>query len=415
MTLRKIFELYYRPELIEEGRTTTAASYETAISRWERHSANLPVDQIDNASLEGFRRAVLAAGLRPATFNLTWRSIRALLRRLGPQHDRNPRGLSILDRIPYVKLAPEDFEFPRVATSEELSALYDACEHACWPSTVLPPREFWRTAIVIAYNVGARRRDIFDLRTEDVDFEKRTIRFRARKTRRRQCIPLNDTTITHLKAVWSERENLFPGNHGIARASTTNRMRIEWRRLLQRAGIKPPFGFQTLRKTCATMYADTAGIDVAACVLGHYIGGGVTAQFYANPTKRIVEAVNALPQPESFKGVKVFCVPRPNRRIDFVFEPGSVTFRDKIIRLPRRPLAVLRALVSAGRPLGFEELAAVAFWDDPAIDRRTIKGAVHRLRASLSRALRLPELHDPLPWDRFGDRRWALVLPAQER
>ena len=146
MTLRQTFELHYQPDLVEEGRTGTIASYETAISRWERHSENPknpPVCQIDSPSLERFRKAVLAAGLRPATFNSTWRHLRALLRRLGPQHDRNPRGLSILDRIPYVKLAIEDLDFPRIATFEELDALYAACEHACWPTTILPPREFW--------------------------------------------------------------------------------------------------------------------------------------------------------------------------------------------------------------------------------------------------------------------------------
>src|SRR5262249_3173905 len=159
------------PELIEESRESTATIYHGSLLRWERFTNNPPVATIDSGLLDEFKRDALKE-CKPATFNRDWRNIRAILRRIGPQHERNPRGLGFLERIPWVKMARVDLDFPRIATFEELDALYEACDFATWPVSVVPPPEFWRTLIVIAYNVGARRSDIFGLRTRDIHFDR---------------------------------------------------------------------------------------------------------------------------------------------------------------------------------------------------------------------------------------------------
>ena len=249
---------------------------------------------------------------------------------------------------------------------------------------------------------------MFLLRPGEVDFEKRQLRFRARKSKRLQAVPINETTIAHLRAIWSDRPYLFPNPRSVLKGS--NGARMEWKRLQKLAGIDPPFTFQTLRKTCASLYTEHFGRDVASYLAGHSVPG-MTATWYTNPTRQIVHAVNNLPQPESFKTAKTFCVSRTNRRTDFVFQPGWVSYRGEMIHLPPGPLAVLQALVAAGRPLSFSELRRAAFWNKPQINDASIEQTVHGLRIKLMKALRLSEEWNPVMWDRFGNAGWLLVLP----
>jgi len=319
--------------------------------------------------------------------------------------------MDILTRVPYVRLLRVELAFPRIATVEEIDRLYAACEKARLPRTCVPAPEYWRAAIVVLWNCGPRASDVFLLRPEEIDFEKRQLRFTARKSKRLQAIPLNETTIAHLRAIWSSRQFMFPLPKSVLEGS--NGARGEWKRLQQIAGITPPLTFQALRKTCASLYTEHFGRDVASYLLGHAVPG-VTATWYSNPTRQIVHAVNNLPQPESFKTAKTFCVWRPSRRTDFLFQPGSVCYRDRLIRLPPKPLAILQALVAAGRPLTTDELKRAAFWNDPGIRDRAIFRGLRQLRAGLAKALRLPEGWDPVRSDRFGSGGWILILPTAQ-
>lgn len=412
-TLRDAFKTFYLPELKSSGATpNTIHSYGTSLTRWERFSNDPPVAKIDNAALARFREAVLAANFRPTTFNSTIRHVRAVLRRIGPQEYRNPQAIGLLKRIPYIKLLREDLGLPRRVTFEEIDRLYAACEQARWPHCCVPAAEWWRTAVVMFYNLGPRRNDLFGLRTADVDLTGRKIGWRVRKTRQWHVLPLNDVVLTHLRGIWSQRHWLFPGGQYIANGSKA--YKHQWTRLQQAAGVS--FSFHDLRRTCASGYADLGGNDLAKAVLGHSSGGDVTRRFYLNSDARLVKAAAELSQPTSFRTPKVCCVPPAIVRTDWQFEPGRAVYQGEItISLRKqqgRPLAVLQALVSAGRPLSFKELASVAFWDKPDVELQTVKGAVCRLRAMLAKSFRLPPTIDPVPWDRFGNAGWVLALPA---
>jgi integrase len=407
-TLRQAFDRYLLPELAGRATRNTLASYECSLRCWEHHTADPPLRKIDNASLLRFRNACETAGLRPTTINSRWTHIRAILRRVGPPTDfHNPAGEGILERVPYLKRLREAHPVPRRVSFDEIDAVYAACELATWPQCTVPAAEWWRTAIALFYNLGLRRCDLFSLRTSAIDLEKRQLRMIVAKTGRALILPLNETVLAHVRGVWSEREFLFP--NGPAISPFGGRLHyVQWKKLQTAAGVD--FSFHDLRRTCASAFAELGGVELARIVLGHSMRD-VANRFYVDPTARLAKATADLPQPASFRVPKAYVVPPAIRRTDWTFQSRAAVYRETTIRLPRRELAVLRALVCAGRPLDFEDLAAVAFWDDPAIDKRTVKGAVHRLRSSLSRALRLPELHDPLPWDRFGDRGWTLVLP----
>lgn len=412
-TLRQAFERYLLPELKARATRNTLRSYESCLRRWECHTSNPPLWQITSGCLLRFRDACQAAVLRPATINSTWVCVRAILRRVGPATDfHNPLGEGILDRVPHMKRLPEALPIPRRVAFDEIDAVYAACELATWPQCVVPAAEWWRTAVVLFYNLGLRRCDLFGLRTAAIDLEKRQLHIVVAKTGRALILPLNKTVLAHVRAVWSEREFLFPGGPKIS-AFGGRRHHVQWKRLQGAAAVD--FSFHDLRRTCASAFAEIGGVELTRVVLGLSMHHDVANRFYVDPTARLTRAVAELLQPPSFLVPKAYVVPPAVRRQDWIFQSRAAVFQGTTIRLARRELAVLRALVCAGRPLNFEDLAVVAFWDEPAIDKRTVKGAVHRLRRSLSRALQLPELHDPLPWDRFGDRGWTLVLPADYR
>jgi hypothetical protein len=50
------------------------------------------------------------------------------------------------------------------------------------------------------------------------------------------------------------------------------RVQVDWiesNRIQQLAGIQERFLYSTLRNTCASVYAEIAGLDVATFILGH--------------------------------------------------------------------------------------------------------------------------------------------------
>jgi integrase len=411
MTLRQAFDAFYLPELEARAAPATVDRYRQTLNRWEKLTGNPPLRSIDNAALARFRQATIAAGLRPTTFNSSWRDVRALLRRLGPQETRNPLGLGLLPRVPHVLMLRENLAQPRRVTLDEIDAMYRACERARWPRCTVPPAEWWRCALVVACNLGLRRNDLFGLRWECVtlDGDGPRLEFTAGKTGKNQVLPLNDVVAAHLRAIWSDRRLVFPGGDWIRGGSKWHSH--EWRRLQDLAGVR--FTLHDCRRTCGSAFADVAGIDAARYVLGH-VAADVTLRFYVALPDRIRKAAAELPQPESFRAPKEYCVPPATSRRDWQFQPGVAVYRGRAIPLPLRELGILQTLVAAGRPLGFEELAA-AWWDTAAIDLATVKGTVHRLRRSLARAFGLSaDAHDCVPWDRFGNRGWTLVLPVQK-
>jgi integrase len=410
ITLYDAYRMFYLPELKSSGASPrTVEHYVLTLRRWERFAPkNPPVTSIDNCTLSAFRQAMVDAGLRPSTFNGAWRDIRSILRRLGPQETRNPLGMGLLTRIPHVRMLRENLGVPRRVSPAEIDAFYAACGEARWPRCCVPAAEWWRCAVVLALNTGLRRNDLFGLRTEnfELDGAEPRLQFVATKTRKSHSLPLNQTVVNHLRGIWSPRTMLFPGGQWILNGS--HAYVHEWSRLQSLAGVA--WSLHDLRRSCGSTFAAIAGVEAARYVLQHASKGSDTCvHFYVNFSEQVSKAARDFPQPPSFLAAKHFVVPPPVRRVDFQFLPGAVIYRGQTIALPSRPLAVLQALVLAGRPLGFRELARVAWWDR-RVDQRTVKGTVFRLRQILCRALRLQD--DPLPFDRFTDRGWRLALPA---
>lgn len=116
---------------------------------------------------------------------------------------------------------------------------------------------------------GARRSEIFRLKWEDVNFEKREIRLYTRKTKdgsmEGENLPMNDQLCDSLKWCWENRKfkespyvwvNEDKPNEG---EPFTQRNRF-MRGLCKRAGIKR-FNFHSLRRYVASVLADTHKIS----------------------------------------------------------------------------------------------------------------------------------------------------------
>jgi len=112
---------------------------------------------------------------------------------------------------------------------------------------------------------GARRSEIFNLKWEDVNFEKREIRLWTRKTRdgsmEGELLPMNNQLYESLRWYWENRifkESPFVWlcEEGPNAGKPFNYRRRFLKGLCKRAGIRP-FGFHSLRRYVASTLADT--------------------------------------------------------------------------------------------------------------------------------------------------------------
>ncbi len=409
LTLRQAFEKYYVPHLEERRSPRTHVEYTHCVSRWEKHSDNPPVGEIDDDRLKAFQSSCIEAGLRPETINTTWTHIRTILRRLSPPVTGNPLGQAVIDRVPHVYALPIRRKIPRFVKSDELNRLYRACESADWPRTIIPPADWWRTLLVVIYNCGPRYSDLMALSQDNFDLHEKILEFKAQKTGKQHVIPLNRVTLAHLERIWSPREKLLPVG------SWYKKIRTEWHELQDLAGIEKHFTFHDLRRTCATVYCKVRA-DLGGTILGHSLNS-VTQVSYLNPVELLREPAEQLEQPSEF--LEILKHPERQRsvvmeyllnreRIRWTFQKNSATYGSQEFRLYPRRLAVLKALVTSGRPMSFADLKTVVWWDNPRVSRTVIKTTVCELRTDLARALRLPQGWNPIP---FQDDGWFLDLP----
>jgi integrase len=319
MTLYDAWWKFHRPTLIDAA-PATIAEYEITLRKWETYTNNPPIRQIDNGTLDSFKATLLGEKLAPATVNKRVHHLRVILRRLGPQETRYPAGLGILYRVPYTKKLREPAKLPRVLTQEQLAAIFTACDVATWPAetktlpgdgdfaitpgygakgTGIPPADFWRAIVVLAYNLGLSKEDLFGLRHDEVDFDACLITLVRGKTNRVLRLPMNDHVRNALATIWRPEIQ-----DGLFYESKSNRQLYkQWHAIQNAAGISIPyFGFHDIRRTCATEF-ERLQAGAGTFMLGHSTPA-VTWRHYRNPSEATKQAAAMLPQPGSQKMVR---------------------------------------------------------------------------------------------------------------
>lgn len=295
MDLRQAYELVAKPSLSINSAKSTMQEYKACIKRWEEYSDNPPLLQIDDAACDAFTQAVIDADLvENTTYNKWARHLKAIFNRLGPRDSRNKLGKGIIPSVPILQILNEELTEPKVIPLEHISKMYDACHVAKWPNRpgVLPALR-WRTLLTILYNCGPRRDDALLLMPSSLQ-PNGSLRWIAKKTRKKQSVPLNPVVHAHIACLPQDGFSLLG-------MPVTNRRDFygTWRAIIREAEV-PNYVPKDFRKTCATEL-DLQIEGAASWVLGH--ADTVTRKHYINPSEKVTKAVMAMRQPEAFKRI----------------------------------------------------------------------------------------------------------------
>ena len=222
-------------------------------------------------------------------------SIQTLLDKAGPRGKRNRDAAGILAEPPYLKPPREVHKLPQIVPPEYLRQVYDATASMDCP-WILPsvkPPAWWKALLVTAFNTQLRRRSLFELRMDEIDWSNRRLRLPPERLKmgRPMIIPLNQTTLDHLQEIRGDRELVFPWPWN------PRQFYVYLHKLLDMAGIprKEHFALHALRRTAATQLAEE-NPETARLALGH-TALGTTIDHYITPTKIMCEAINGLAQP----------------------------------------------------------------------------------------------------------------------
>ncbi len=301
---------YHRPELETDCALSTIQEYETTLRQWEAYTTNPTLRQISNGTLDEFKARLMKEGLAAATVNKRLRHLKAILRRLGPQETRNPAGLGILYRIPYTKTLRGPTRLPRVIPLAQLKQLHDACEAATWPpqsKSGVSPGTLWRAVVVIGFNLGLSKEDLFGLRHDEVDLNENLITLVRGKTHRVLRLPINQAVRQTLNELW--RPSF--GDLLLYETRSNRQVYVQWHKIQIEAGVASEgqsefYGFHDLRRTCATEF-ESLSAGSGTFILGHSTPA-VTWRHYRNPSVATKQAADDLPQPHLERGGAAPCV-----------------------------------------------------------------------------------------------------------
>ena len=289
----------------QTDRPRTVEAYENTLRHWEAIHGDLALCLIDNAALCQFQSKLLAFGLSPTTVNKECRQLQAILNRVGPITRDNRDALELLQRVPWVKPLKEAEPVPRLISEQELNDIYWACEQAGWPTTHgILPRDWWRCAIVLLYNLGCRRNSWLQIEMRNISLERRTITITEEKTQKTRTHRLNDTVREHIAAIWkpTSRRFLFACPRSAKRVSSSAQQLYKtWKQILLTAGIPDAnyFKIKDLRSTCGSVHYQINPAS-ARYVLNHS-SIRTTEKHYASQVPDALSAVSEqLPQPSAF-------------------------------------------------------------------------------------------------------------------
>jgi len=309
-TLSSFFETHYISMRLGDASKETIKTYRDTIKLWCLVTGNPPLKEINTALLGTFKSIVQKLpGLKKGTaisvntVRKHLRNLQVLLDKAGPPGFKNRDAAGIIPGpVAWIKPPRAEEKTPRFVQHEHISDVYKAAVCMDQPRIegVKPP-SWWRTLIVTAFNTQLRRRSLFELLWDEVDFENHILDLPPKrlKSRRRQIVHLNEVTIAHLKKIRIfrvPRELVFPWPYAQGWFDKC------FHRLQAEAGIprRDYFGLHDLRRTAATILWEDSP-QAAQYALGHS-SMNTTRDFYVNGQSIVARALDALPQPEAFSG-----------------------------------------------------------------------------------------------------------------
>ena len=161
-----------------------------------------------------------------------------------------------------------------------------ACPHARW-------------AMEVAFNLGVRPGpcELFKLKWDDVDFDKKRVHVYASKTNTHRYVPVSDAFLARLKTMKaiSQTEYLIEYN-----GKPVKSIKKAFKNAVKEAGITYRVKMYDLRHNYATFLMNK-GADLAAVskLMGHSRTSTTANRYYESRSDEIVRAASLLPDIES--------------------------------------------------------------------------------------------------------------------
>jgi len=301
-TLCTFFESFVRPNCLYDVKPISLTTYLAVVKLWRLVTGDPPLDSITVQTLSFFRDATAKRrGLRPHTKTSATtvashlRHLQMILDKAGPPGRRNRDAQGLIANPPWIRPPRMETKLPRVIAPEVFKRIYDATAGMDWPQVPgIRAPAWWKSLLVVAFNTQLRRRTLFEMRMDEIDWQGHCLRLPAGrlKARRPMIVHLNAAAMEALRAIRTTRELIFPRN---AKYHTT--FQKHFHHLQNSAGIprKEHIGLHVIRKTAATALA-TISPQAAQLALGH-THLSTTINNYINPTAITCAALDAIPQP----------------------------------------------------------------------------------------------------------------------
>lgn len=290
------------PTCFYDDKPRTIESYRNALKLWRLITGDPPIEEITAQTLGFFRDALSKhrgklAHLKAATNTVAGRLklVQTILDKAGPPARRNRDASGLIACPPWIRPPRLETKLPRTVDPAVLKVVYDATAGMDWPDVDgIKAPAWWKSLLEIVYNTALRRRTLFELRMDEIDWQKNSLRLKGErfKSGRPMIVHLNPAAMEALRRIRTpHRELIFPTN------ATTTTFYTYFHYLQYTAGIpkKEHFGLHIIRKTAATVLAAVSP-KTAQLALQH-ASLSTTLDSYIDPTGIIGASLDAMPQP----------------------------------------------------------------------------------------------------------------------
>jgi integrase len=303
-TLTSFFDAYYLPVCLNEAAKETVYLYRKALTKWRLLTGDPVLTLIDNQLMARVRDTLIgsiAKGrnriMSPHTVRMYLRMLQAIIDKAGPPGPKRRDAAGILSISPWCKPPRAELKKVGIVAEKTLSDCYTAAVAMTNPRIDgFKPAAWWRALLVVTYNTGLRSRTLFSLRMEHIKWQARVIDIPAKflKGRRDIALPISEIVYSHLVAIRTDRELVFPWPYSM------ESFRKTFHKLQNEAGIPPVlhFGLHALRRTAGTLLWQ---IDPAAAqlMLAHS-SLSITKDHYVNAQTVLAGVAEKMPQPAAF-------------------------------------------------------------------------------------------------------------------
>lgn len=262
MPLAQFFEEVYRPRRLVQATPASAYNYSWAIKTLERFlDRPATLADLNEETAMQFVSGMLKEGRAVVSVNGLVNHLKTLA-----LFARKKRYIEIdLSEVDSLRVPKQ---LPTAWTVAEMEGILKSCAARTGRVSGVAAAAWWTALVLVGFDTGIRRRALFAIRFNDLDFEHFVLRVPAEsmKTLVAQSFKLHPQTIEAILAtVPPDRELVFPLGCAICTIET------RWKEILIDAGLDcgRREGFHKLRRTCASHIAAKLGEAMAQKQLGH--------------------------------------------------------------------------------------------------------------------------------------------------